>query len=415
MTGPRFLRSAGAILAMAVLLAGCVTPGGTSTPATVRIATYNMEDVRTDDLLRDDQPRLKRLAATIQALRPDVLLLNEIAFDGPGAPYWNSGDPEGQNARRFVERYLGVPQADSLEPIVYRTFMAPSNTGRSSGYDLNANGESVTAWPMPPSAADDGAPAAQTPDGRAYGDDSWGFGTFPGQYAMAIFVREGLEILADSVRTFRDFPWAAMPDALAPVDADTGQPFYAPEVWERFPLSSKSHWDVPVRLPDGTVLHVLASHPTPPGFDGPEQRNKRRNHDEIRFWNGYLDGAEWIRDDRGRAGGLAPGASFVILGDLNADPDEGNAIGDPVGTWLLSHPRVGGTFVPKTDAAGAAAFPDLDPDDTARWRLRVDYVLPSTDLEVVSGGVVRPSDPEAAYGSDHFPVWIDVLLPRAPR
>ncbi len=55
-----------------------------------------------------------------------------------------------------------------------------------------------------------------------------------------------------------------------------------------------------------TTLHLLASHPTPPAFDGPEDRNGRRNHDEIRFWNDYLDRAEigYIRDDAGLAGGL---------------------------------------------------------------------------------------------------------------
>ena len=36
------------------------------------------------------------------------------------------------------------------------------------------------------------------------------------------------------------------------------------------------------------TVHVLASHPTPPTFDGAEDRNGRRNHDEIRFWADYV-------------------------------------------------------------------------------------------------------------------------------
>ena len=36
------------------------------------------------------------------------------------------------------------------------------------------------------------------------------------------------------------------------------------------------------------TVHVLASHPTPPSFDGGEDRNGRRNHDEIRFWADYV-------------------------------------------------------------------------------------------------------------------------------
>ena len=63
--------------------------------------------------------------------------------------------------------------------------------------------------------------------------------------------------------------------------------WYSPEVLRSLRLSSKSHWDLPVRIGRRTV-HVLASHPTPPTFDGPEDRNGTRNHDEIRFWAEYV-------------------------------------------------------------------------------------------------------------------------------
>jgi hypothetical protein len=228
---------------------------------------------------------------------------------------------------------------------------------------------------------------------------------------MAALIRSDHELISDSVRTFQHFAWSALPDARRPVNPDDGLSWYADEVWNEFPLSSKSHWDVPVRLSNGRVIHLLASHPTPAAFDGPERRNVLRNHDEIRFWSAYLDDADFIVDDRGTRGGLAPGETFVIAGDLNADPDEGNAVDNPVGMWILNHPRVNGDYVPTADSTGVAAFPDLDPDDTARWRMRVDYVLPSTDLDIVGGAVVRPSDPEAPAASDHFPVWIDLIVP----
>ncbi|MGV2338699.1 MAG UNVERIFIED_CONTAM: endonuclease/exonuclease/phosphatase family protein [Planctomycetaceae bacterium] len=94
-----------------------------------------------------------------------------------------------------------------------------------------------------------------------------------------------------------------------------------------FRLSSKSHWDVPVEI-GNHVLHVLASHPTPPAFDGAEDRNGRRNHDEIRLWHDYLtpEASSWIQDDSGKSGGLPADASFVILGDLNADPIDGGSV-----------------------------------------------------------------------------------------
>ncbi len=372
--------------------------------STLRVMTFNLEDIRTDDLVRADHPRLQRAVETIRRIRPDIILLNEIAYDEPGIPGWTDGDVPGSNGQRFADLLAGDD--------TWIAFMAPSNTGRASGFDLNRNGQTVTEWTEPPSASADGSPAAQTPEGRAYGDDSWGFGTFPGQYAMAVLVRSDHRILVDSVRTFRDFRWSGLPGALRPTDPGTGLPWYDDEVWARFPLSSKSHWDVPVLTAAGPIVHVLASHPTPPSFDGPERRNRLRNHDEIRFWATYLDDDPAIVDDSGQVGGLAPGASFVLLGDLNADPDEGGSVENPVGTWLLAHERINGVFTPVADPDGVTAFPRLDADDTARWGLRVDYVLPSLDLEVLRGAVDRPYDAEAPTGSDHFPVWIDLSFPR---
>jgi len=409
------------LLLGACLLMGCDqdVPAGSGVEVAdtlrLRIATYNIEDVRTVDVLNPDHPRLKRAAAAIQRLRPDVLLVNEMTYDQAGVPGYDQAEGEGQNARRFADAFLAVSQGEGLRPIRYRTFMAPSNTGLASGFDLDNDGRTITGFPEPAPPNPDGSPVRQTPAERAYGGDAWGFGTFPGQYAMALFVREDLEILGEAVRTFRLLPWRRMPDALMPVDPATGQPWYQAEEAAQFRLSSKSHWDVPVRLPDGRLLHVLASHPTPPAFDGDEQRNVRRNHDEIRFWADYLDGASYIVDDSSHAGGLDPAAAFVLLGDLNADPDEGNALGNPIGTWLLNHPRINGDFVPRVDAGSMAAYPRLDPDDTAGWGLRVDYVLPSVNLRLLDGGIVRPLDSNTTGvpASDHFLVWIDVAIEEA--
>ncbi|HKL89184.1 MAG TPA: endonuclease/exonuclease/phosphatase family protein [Salinibacter sp.] len=373
--------------------------------------TYNIEDVRTRDLKRTDHPRLRRAAARIQALSPDILLINELTYDQPGAPGYTPGDPVGSNARRFVENYLSVPQADTLTGRSYQTVMLPVNTGQPSGYDLNNDGRVVTTVPTVPSSPDDGSVAEQTAAGRAYGGDAWGFGTFPGQYGMAVFVDDDLTVLRDSIRTFRHFRWAAMPHAAEPLDSTSGEPWFTPEEWRHVRLSSKSHWDVPVRLPDGAVVHVLASHPTPPAFDGPARRNERRNHDEIRFWVDYLDGAAYIEDDSSREGGLHENAAFVVMGDLNADPDDSGRFREAIRD-LVGHDRVN-DVVPTAAPTAQSGFSSLDPDDTARWGKRVDYVLPSITLTVDTSGVWRPdsSDVSGLPVSDHFPVWMDVRVP----
>ena len=63
----------------------------------------------------------------------------------------------------------------------------------------------------------------------------------------------------------------------------------------------------------------------------------------------------------------------------------------------------------------------LDPAATAEFHsgIRVDYLLPSTDLEVTGGGVFWPApeeDPEghawAEAASDHRLVWLDLIWRR---
>ncbi len=392
----------------ALLLASCSPGAVQETNQRVRFVTYNIEDLRTTDLLNRKHPRAMAAARTLQILRPDILLVNEITYDVERVVGYDEKDGPGANADRFVRDFLQQPQDSGLVGLKFRTFAALSNTGHASGFDLDNNGDTVTTFPLPEAAEAGGSAPRQTSQQRAYGDDSWGFGTFPGQYAMALFVSPRFEILYDSIRTFRRFLWSNMPEALRPTDPATGVYWYSDAEWDKLPLSSKSHWDVPVRLPNGKVVHVLASHPTPPAFDGPERRNKMRNHDEIQFWIDYLNGATYIVDDAGRHGGLEPNASFVIMGDLNADPDEGDTI-DAIASKLLAHARVNGVFVPRASVEGIEAFPELDPDDTAEWGLRVDYVLPSANLRVLAGGVWRPSAEEMG-ASDHFPVWIDVII-----
>lgn len=375
----------------------------------VRVMTYNIEDVRTRDLRRTDHPRLTKAAARIQALAPEILLVNEITYDQPGAPGFREQEQPGQNARRFVENYLVSPQADTMDGRSYQTVMLPVNTGQPSGYDLNNDGRVVTDVPHVSRSSPDGHVPEQTSEGRAYGNDAWGFGTFPGQYGMAVFVHENLDVLRDSIRTFREFRWSSMPEPKIPVDSTTGDPWYNDEEWAAFRLSSKNHWDVPVRLPDGSVLHVLASHPTPPAFDGAAQRNARRNHDEIQFWVDYIDGADYMVDDSSRRGGLHDGASFVVLGDLNADPNEEGDFRGAI-RRLVHHSEVHDGPAPTAGPEKQQMYPDLEPHHTARWGKRVDYVLPSSDLTVDTSGVWRPPvrDSSTVSVSDHFPVWIDV-------
>jgi endonuclease/exonuclease/phosphatase family metal-dependent hydrolase len=173
------------------------------------------------------------------------------------------------------------------------------------------------------------------------------------------------------------------------------------------------------------VVHLLASHPTPPVFDGPENRNGARNFDEIRLWAEYLSTGPkpWLCDDQGRCGGIDADARFVIAGDLNADPDDGDGMPGAV-AQLLRHPRVDASFVPRSEGAVERAADHALPRKGAVashtgdfgpkvGTLRLDYLLPSHGLRVLDGAVFWPAsgmledDPTTA--SDHHLVWLEIV------
>ena len=309
----------------------------------------------------------------------------------------------------FQENYLSASHNGS-DPIHYPyRYSAPSNTGIPSGFDLNNNG-SV------------GGP-----------DDAFGFGFFPGQYGMAVYSMYPID--EGAIRTFQTFLWKDMPGALLPVDPATNESWYSDEELDVFRLSSKSHWDVPIIIGSKPV-HFLVSHPTPPVFDGDEDRNGTRNHDEIRFWSDYVSPGRngYIYDDSGSRGGLRNGSLFVIAGDENADPFDGDSIREAA-SILLDNRRIKDPMPTSLGGPDAAARQDSNNDDhlgdpaldTADFseaefggpgNLRADYVLPSKVLRIRDAGVFWPAEGDPLYrltgagfpavSSDHRLVWVDV-------
>ena len=408
------------ILALALLLAimAATLPAmAGNSEREVRFATFNASLNRAaqgeliTDLSTTTDIQAQAVAEIIQRTRPDVLLINEFDFDDDDVA-----------VDLFQDNYLSMAQ-NGADPIEYPHRMGfASNTGVLSGFDLNNDG--ITAAPD-----DIGT--------QNYGNDSWGFGLFPGQFAFAVYSM--YPIADEDIRTFQHFLWQDMPGALLPVDPDTGESFYSEEILAQFRLSSKNHVDVPIEI-GTTMIHFLVSHPTPPVFDGPEDRNGTRNHDEIRFWADYVgpgaDRGSYIYDDQGKTGGLEPGSLFVIAGDQNSDPFDGDSIPGSA-QLLLEHPRIDVKTTPTSEGGvdRSAAQPGNeahlgDPaQDTADFseppfgpgNLRADYVLPVKSLRIGDSGVFWPADDDplnrltgtGVFGdpvpsSDHRLVWVDV-------
>ncbi len=338
------------------------------------MATFNADLTREGpglllrDILTAKDPQVEAAAAVVAAAAPDVILLTGIDYDLDGVAL-----------AAFAGR---VAAAGADYP--YRIALRP-NTGMATGLDLDGDGRM-------------GGPG-----------DAQGFGRFAGEGGMAVLSRLPLGQTTDySAVLWRDLPGNLMAGAgLAEETAAVQR------------LSTTGHWAVPVDLPGGGPLTLLAWLATPPVFDGPEDRNGRRNHDEAAFWLRLLDGELPF---------APPAAPFVLLGDANLDPVDGEGRAEAL-LALLADPRLQDVRPESAGAAAAAAQGGASARqrgpaalDTADWpdapgpgNMRVDYVLPSAGLAVEKAGVwwpdSGPAADTAAAASRHRLVYVDIRLP----
>jgi 3-phytase len=163
------------------------------------------------------------------------------------------------------------------------------------------------------------------------------------------------------------------------------------------------------------------------------------------LWADYVtpgSTSAYIYDDAGVHGGLKPGQLFVIAGDQNSDPLDGDSVEGSI-QQLIDHPLINTKVTPSS--AGGPYWADVqdalndthesDPlYDTADFcdtavpppcggpgNLRADYVLPRRTMRIVDAEVFWPTgDDPLVYltgagfpvpSSDHRAVWVDVNVP----
>jgi hypothetical protein len=135
----------------------------------------------------------------------------------------------------------------------------------------------------------------------------------------------------------------------------------------------------------------------------------------------------YVYDDKGRRGGLPVTEKFVVAGDNNSDPLDGDSVPGSI-QQLLHAPRVidprpgsaGGVLAAREQGGANAThrsnpyFDTADFNDNAPGNLRADYVLPSWGLVPVRAAVYWPTDELARLNdaSDHHLVRVDVLVTR---
>ena len=130
------------IVALIITLLTCLAACEPTPSHSVRIATFNvamgLEEFGQlgQALANGNYPRLQQLAAILQDVRPDIVLLNEFDFD-----------PMVDAATLFNDNYLAHGPAPIYYPYHFR---APVNTGMGSGLDLD-----WTAKPVGPQTPGD--------------------------------------------------------------------------------------------------------------------------------------------------------------------------------------------------------------------------------------------------------------------
>lgn len=338
---------------------------------TLRIATFAAPLSREGpglllrDILSGDDPQVVASVAQIAAVAPDVLVLTAFDYDAGGAALAALAEALAASGLTYPHRFALLP-----------------NSGIATGLDMNG-------------------------DGRAGGPrDGQGYGRFAGQAGLAVLSRWPID--AEGVRDFSALLWRDLPGAVLP--QANGAPFPSAQAQAVQRLSSTGHWLVPVLAPGGPV-ELLVWSATPPVFDGPEDMNGLRARDELRLWTMLMDGGL----------GAPPGRFFVLAGNANLDPFDGEGDRSAI-TAFLADPRLIDPH-PASEGGLAAADPgQTGPpgEDTADWgtpgNLRVSYVLPSVAWQVTGASVwwPPPGDPDAASLAEAGPhriVWADLSRP----
>ena len=224
-------------------------------------------------------------------------------------------------------------------------------------------------------------------DGRLGDRQTWA--RYAGEGAMLLLSQQPIKLQFH----LNDLLWRDVQSAVLPV-YENGDAFLSPEVAEVQKLVGQGFWVVNVAGQDGAITLVLFQNQAPL-FDGSEGLSCCRNRGQLSLLTQVMDGEF----------GTFPDKRFVLMGNANLDPKRGQGDRDSIAA-LLRDPRV----------------KDPDPisaqggDVTAIWEkagaMRVSYILPSHDWQVLRSKVVWPiSGPlrEATeQASRHRMIWMDI-------
>lgn len=300
--------------------------------------------------IRESSAQLDSIRNVIKRYDFDILSLNGIQYDFVGVPN-ASFCTEGKNLGALLAKW-GLTHLTE--------FFTPSNIG-------------ATAKPGPTGQyfRDAGEPGA-----LSYVDDV-NFGTMPGQLSTGVATK----YMVVDKKVFTRLLWKDFNRDLdlRPFRSSTGNA-YSEQVY----LFDKSFSDVTLRV-GHRYLHLILLHPTPSyHFGNPLSINELRNAEQLKFLEWYVSGATDRDVQLPGITPLTPDDYFIVVGDLNTDVNNTSCQGSVVLRRLLNK------FTPwmKIDET---SFTNEAPHFGPRpLRLTLDYMIASTNIEIVNGGVLYP-------------------------
>ena len=343
--------------ALALLILLCLIYPAPAVSETLRLASYtaalerNAPGLLYRDILYGKSSQIRAALRLIATIKPDVLALQRFDWDAE---------------LRAARAFQSALKAQGWE---MQNLLAPRpNTGVATGVDIDGNGQI-------------GGPG-----------DAQSYGIFAGQRGLLLLSRLPFDV--QNSQDHSQVLWAEVPQTQStdpPEIAKVQRLAYVAMLqtsitWQQYPIS------------------LLTFHASPPVFDGPEDRNGRRNADEIAYAAALIDQLP---------------TPFVLLANTNLDPFDGEGHNE-VMRQLLAHPKLqdptpaspGGQASANPRHRGPAQLDTVDWPDPRPGNLRVNYILPSRDFALHNGRVHWPTkDFPDPHGNSHRLVWQDVSLP----
>lgn len=310
---------------------------------------YNIKELDSSKIREAKNEQIAAVKKVLKERDFDILSLNEVQYDMPGVPN-ASYKTTGKNLDLLKKKI-------DLES--WTSIFAPANTGMNAKKDRDGN------YVLDPNA----------PGARELADQV-NFGTLPGQYSTGALTH--YKVLKKTV--ISDLKWKEFNPSidLSKYAAADGSPLP-----EDIKLFDKNFSDIALKVGD-KELRLILLHTVPAfNFGNPSSPNYERNRDQLRFLEYYLTGKTDIAIELSHIKPIK-GKSFIAVGDFNVDTTSS----DPGAAVMKRLFKKTSPWMEPADMSFSNESASFAPRP---FRLMLDYILVSSNIEPIEGEILHPN------------------------